>query len=240
MLNVMSTAGASILAVGYVLPLIYLIWSLRYGRSRRHESVAGDRPGVANAVAAADRQLRRNADRHARALRLCAREAPSEYAPGVTRTWLKAIAGLLHHFDDPEQQLEASRIGMWVFLATEVMFFGGMFMGYIRLSNEAYSDAFAQCEQSPGCLAWRHQHGGVDLQQLEHGAWPCTAPKRGSATQGRFSCCSTIVLGSVFPRHQVHRVLSQVRGAPGSRARFRFLMRKPSASQRRFFSRSIS
>src|SRR5690242_21359239 len=30
-LNVMSTAGASILAVGYVLPLVYLIWSLRYG-----------------------------------------------------------------------------------------------------------------------------------------------------------------------------------------------------------------
>jgi cytochrome c oxidase subunit I len=30
-LNVMSSAGASILAVGYVLPLIYLIWSLRYG-----------------------------------------------------------------------------------------------------------------------------------------------------------------------------------------------------------------
>jgi cytochrome c oxidase subunit 1 len=30
-LNVMSTAGASILAVGYVLPMIYLIWSLKYG-----------------------------------------------------------------------------------------------------------------------------------------------------------------------------------------------------------------
>jgi cytochrome c oxidase subunit 1 len=27
----MSTAGASILAVGYVLPMIYLIWSLKYG-----------------------------------------------------------------------------------------------------------------------------------------------------------------------------------------------------------------
>jgi cytochrome c oxidase subunit I len=37
-LNVMSTAGASILAVGYVLPLIYLIWSLRYGE------VAGPNP----------------------------------------------------------------------------------------------------------------------------------------------------------------------------------------------------
>src|SRR5262252_1199988 len=32
-LNVMSTAGASILAVGYVLPMVYLIWSLRYGES---------------------------------------------------------------------------------------------------------------------------------------------------------------------------------------------------------------
>jgi cytochrome c oxidase subunit 1 len=30
-LNVLSTAGASILAVGYALPLTYLIWSLRYG-----------------------------------------------------------------------------------------------------------------------------------------------------------------------------------------------------------------
>ncbi|HTM06829.1 MAG TPA: cytochrome c oxidase subunit I [Verrucomicrobiae bacterium] len=37
-LNVMSSAGASILAVGYLLPLLYLIWSLRYGR------VAGANP----------------------------------------------------------------------------------------------------------------------------------------------------------------------------------------------------
>lgn len=31
-LNVLSTAGASVLAVGYSLPLIYLIWSLKFGR----------------------------------------------------------------------------------------------------------------------------------------------------------------------------------------------------------------
>jgi len=31
-LNVMSTAGASILAVGYLLPMVYLIWSLKYGQ----------------------------------------------------------------------------------------------------------------------------------------------------------------------------------------------------------------
>ena len=32
-LNVMSTAGASILGVGYIIPMIYLIWSMRYGRN---------------------------------------------------------------------------------------------------------------------------------------------------------------------------------------------------------------
>src|SRR5262249_40299903 len=31
-LNVMSSAGATILAVGYLLPLIYLTWSLRYAK----------------------------------------------------------------------------------------------------------------------------------------------------------------------------------------------------------------
>jgi cytochrome c oxidase subunit 1 len=37
-LNVLSTAGASILAVGYLLPLVYLLWSLRYGE------IAGPNP----------------------------------------------------------------------------------------------------------------------------------------------------------------------------------------------------
>ncbi len=40
-----------------------------------------------------------------------------------------------HHFYSMEQQLEASILGMWVFLVTEVMFFGGMFMAYIVYRN---------------------------------------------------------------------------------------------------------
>jgi cytochrome c oxidase subunit 1 len=32
-LNVMSTAGASILGAGYIIPMIYLVWSMRYGRA---------------------------------------------------------------------------------------------------------------------------------------------------------------------------------------------------------------
>jgi cytochrome c oxidase subunit 3 len=38
---------------------------------------------------------------------------------------------LLHHFADPEQQRDASSLGMWVFLATEIMFFGGLFCAYL-------------------------------------------------------------------------------------------------------------
>jgi len=32
-LNVMSTAGASILGVGYLMPMVYLVWSMRYGKA---------------------------------------------------------------------------------------------------------------------------------------------------------------------------------------------------------------
>lgn len=43
-LNVLSTAGASILAIGYLLPLVYLLWSLRYGK------LAGDNPWMATGL----------------------------------------------------------------------------------------------------------------------------------------------------------------------------------------------
>jgi cytochrome c oxidase subunit 1 len=43
-LNVMSTAGASILAVGYVLPMIYLVWSYYYGKP------AGPNPWLATTL----------------------------------------------------------------------------------------------------------------------------------------------------------------------------------------------
>jgi heme/copper-type cytochrome/quinol oxidase subunit 3 len=38
---------------------------------------------------------------------------------------------LQHHFDNMAQQVEASTLGMWLFLVTEIMFFGGLFMAYL-------------------------------------------------------------------------------------------------------------
>jgi cytochrome c oxidase subunit III len=38
---------------------------------------------------------------------------------------------LQHHFDSMEQQRESSTLGMWIFVAQEVMFFGGLFTAYL-------------------------------------------------------------------------------------------------------------
>jgi cytochrome c oxidase subunit 3 len=38
--------------------------------------------------------------------------------------------GLAHQFEDLEQQQEADFLGIWLFLVTEIMFFGGVFAAY--------------------------------------------------------------------------------------------------------------
>ena len=53
----------------------------------------------------------------------------------------EAQAGLAHQFDDMAQQREASSLGMWLFLVTEVMFFGGLFLGY-TVYRAAYPQGF--------------------------------------------------------------------------------------------------
>ena len=53
-----------------------------------------------------------------------------------------STTALAHQFDDLPQQLDASTFGMWIFLVTEVMFFGGIFAGY-AVYRSAYPEAFA-------------------------------------------------------------------------------------------------
>jgi cytochrome c oxidase subunit 3 len=47
-----------------------------------------------------------------------------------------------HHFETEEQQREAGSFGMWLFLLTEIMFFGGLFFAYLLYRNWYYP-AFA-------------------------------------------------------------------------------------------------
>ncbi|HEY6218189.1 MAG TPA: cytochrome c oxidase subunit 3 [Pyrinomonadaceae bacterium] len=60
----------------------------------------------------------------------------------ATTEQLHGHRSLQHHFENMEQQREAGTLGMWVFLVTEIMFFGGMFLAY-TLYRSAYPQAFA-------------------------------------------------------------------------------------------------
>jgi cytochrome c oxidase subunit 3 len=53
---------------------------------------------------------------------------------------------LQHHFDTMDQQREASSFGMWVFLVTEILFFGGLFTAYTVYRNN-YAKAFAEASR---------------------------------------------------------------------------------------------
>jgi len=48
---------------------------------------------------------------------------------------------LQHHFETPEQQFESAKLGMWAFLAQEVLFFSGLFVAY-GVYRFAYPEAF--------------------------------------------------------------------------------------------------
>ena len=54
----------------------------------------------------------------------------------------EANTALGHHYTDLAQQREANTLGMWAFLATEVLFFGGLFAAYL-VYRSAYPDSFA-------------------------------------------------------------------------------------------------
>jgi cytochrome c oxidase subunit 3 len=103
---------------------------------------------------------------------------------------------LQHHFFSMAQQLEASTLGMWVFLVTEIMFFGGMFMIYI-LYRVTYPDA------------WAHgsNHLNVTLGALNTAVLICSSltmalavrsAQVGSRKGQVMNLILTIMLGSVF------------------------------------------
>jgi cytochrome c oxidase subunit 3 len=65
-----------------------------------------------------------------------------------------------HHFETMEQQAEAATLGMWLFLVTEVMFFGGLLMAYL-LYRVWYPAAWAE-----GSLELDIMLGGINTVVL--------------------------------------------------------------------------
>lgn len=67
---------------------------------------------------------------------------------------------LQHHFETPVQQFDASKLGMWLFLAQEVLFFSGLFVAY-GIFRTWYPEAFSVGSH---LLDWRL--GGINTLVL--------------------------------------------------------------------------
>jgi cytochrome c oxidase subunit 3 len=53
---------------------------------------------------------------------------------------------LQHHFQDMRTQQHAARLGMWLFLATEILLFGGLFCAY-SVYRTLYGEAWKECSR---------------------------------------------------------------------------------------------
>jgi cytochrome c oxidase subunit III len=103
---------------------------------------------------------------------------------------------LQHHFDTMGQQKEAAVIGMWVFLLTEILFFGGLFAAYM-IYRVWYFDAFAEASRSLS-LFW----GGLNTAVLIGSSLTMAMAVRSAQTNKRKATVNwlilTMILGGVF------------------------------------------
>lgn len=101
-----------------------------------------------------------------------------------------------HQFENLEQQQETDTIGIWVFLVTEVMFFGGLFAGY-TIYRFAYPDAFGA-----GSHILDVRLGAINTMVLLASSLTMALSVRAAQTANRRSLIplllTTMVLGGVF------------------------------------------
>src|ERR1700690_1086506 len=72
---------------------------------------------------------------------------PLHASPVVVDEHAHNNPALLHHFATEEQQKDSASLGMWLFLAQEVMFFGGMFCAYLIYRYKYFADLVSASQQ---------------------------------------------------------------------------------------------
>jgi cytochrome c oxidase subunit 3 len=103
---------------------------------------------------------------------------------------------LFGQFETMEQQRETASLGMWVFLVTEVLFFGGMFMTY-TLNRSTYPDVFGEASRSIG-LALGTTNTVVLIGSSLTMAMSVWAAQVGKTRLVTFFLIATLILGTVF------------------------------------------
>lgn len=103
---------------------------------------------------------------------------------------------LAEQFDTREQQVHAARLGMWIFLATEVMFFGGLFTGY-TVYRFLYFPTFKEASQHLDKML-----GGINTGVLLTSSLAMALAVHAAQMNRRywivFWLLATVVLGTAF------------------------------------------
>ena len=103
---------------------------------------------------------------------------------------------LQHHFADLAEQKDASALGMWLFLAQEVLFFGGLFLAYTVYRNLYYA-GFAEASHHLNYML-----GGANTAVLIFSSLTMALAVRAAALGRKqhvvMFLILTIVLGAVF------------------------------------------
>jgi cytochrome c oxidase subunit 3 len=138
---------------------------------------------------------------------------------------------LHHQFEELEQQYDASSFGMWVFLATEMLFFGGLFTAYIMYRSLYYSGFAAGSHGLEGDFGAAMTF--ILLASSFTMAMSVHAAREGKRTMLALLLLLTILLGIAFlgikfteyshkwheqmvPGLNFHPSLEELRGAPGN------------------------
>ena len=103
---------------------------------------------------------------------------------------------LAHHFESHEQQKQSSLLGMWAFLAQEIMFFSGLFVAYV-VYRGMYPAAFAFGSQE---LDWKL--GALNTVVLLISSftmvYAVVGAQRGNRKMIVWGLILTIIFGGVF------------------------------------------
>ena len=126
---------------------------------------------------------------------------------------------------------------MWLFLVTEVMFFGGLFLAYM-LYRVWYPEAWAEGSRELDIVLGGVQHRRADRQQLDDGVGRARRADRQAARDGRLAAPDDGARPRL-PDRQVLRVQGQVRAPPRARAELR-VRRTAGRTRRRSSSRCTS
>jgi cytochrome c oxidase subunit III len=144
------------------------------------------------------------------------------------------LADLAHHFDSYEQQREAATLGMWLFLVTEILFFGGLFAAY-TIYRWQFPESFRAGSHELDITL-----GTINTAVLIASSLTMALAVRGAQTgRGRLTAVlllATILLGSVFlvikgfeyhhkwTHHHVPGPLFQFEGEGAGRAQMFFVI----------------